>query len=197
MYRQNAARHALIACMTGSPAWSRAVLRGGGAGLREVHARNIGGIWRLLAWQMATGLARQVVRVSLWDLSLWDLSPVPTQNSSQYGELGIMSVRETVAALCGMLAGPFGGATVGRWAVGRQASRSCSSDSCIWSSARSPAGCLWLVAMRAMTQMYLLPDVRVSHQAAARPAAAHVLAHAQRVVDDNDPGPGPLAWWCR
>jgi len=145
-----------------------------------VHARNLGGIWRLLAWQMATGLARQVVRVPLWDLS-----PVPTQNSSQYGEVGILSVRETVAALCGMLVGPFGGATVGRWAVGRQASRSCSSDSCIWSSARSPAGCLWLVAMRARTQMYLLPDVRVSHQAAARPAA---LARSGRVRESRESG---------
>jgi hypothetical protein len=62
---------------------------------------------------------------------------VPTQNSSQRGELGILSVRETLAAVCGRLAGSPPGRRWGEmvpWV--RQASRSCSSDCCIWSSAR-------------------------------------------------------------
>src|ERR1019366_4904760 len=75
---------------------------------------------------------------------------VPTQNSSQRGELGILSGardRRHRSAEGWLALRPGDGGEVVDW--GRETSRSCSSGCCIWSSARSPAGCLfWLGVVR-------------------------------------------------
>jgi hypothetical protein len=65
------------------------------------------------------------------------LARVPTQNSSQCGELGILSARRDRRRRLQKAGWPSGGATVREmvpWV--RQASRSCSSDCYISSSAR-------------------------------------------------------------